>query len=71
MTFNRIAFYGHRGWVSSEIVKVFARSGAPVRVIHRPGSDILELPAKVEAVEVDLTDQGTLITSLKDIDIVL
>ncbi|KAJ5292108.1 hypothetical protein N7478_001359 [Penicillium angulare] len=71
MTLNRIAVYGHRGWASSEIVKALASSGAPLRVLHRPGSDILSLPVNVEVVEVDLNNQASLIEKLKDIDIVI
>lgn len=71
MTLNRIAVYGHRGWASSEIVKALASSGAPLRVLHRPGSDTSSLPANVEAVEVDLADQASLVEKLKDIDIVI
>ncbi|KAJ5881345.1 uncharacterized protein N7529_000017 [Penicillium soppii] len=71
MTFNRIAVYGHRGWASSEIVGALASSGAPLRVLHRPGSDTSSLPANVEVVEVDLMDQTSLVEKLKDIDIVI
>lgn len=71
MTFNRIAVYGHRGWASSEIVKALAISGAPLRVLYRPGSDTSSLPPNVEAVEVDLADQASLVEKLKDIDIVM
>ncbi|KAJ5764730.1 hypothetical protein N7520_004289 [Penicillium odoratum] len=71
MTFNRIAVYGHRGWASSEIVKALASSGAPLRVLHRPGSDTSSLPARVEVAEVDLMDHASLVDNLKDIDIVI
>ncbi|CAI7674985.1 unnamed protein product [Penicillium discolor] len=71
MTFNRIAVYGHRGWASSEIVQALASSGAAIRILHRPESDISSLPANVEIVEVDLTDQASLVQNLKDIDIVI
>lgn len=71
MTFNRIAVYGHRGWASLEIVKALASSGAPIRVLHRPGSDTSSLPANVEIVEVELSDQASLVGKLKDIDIVM
>ncbi|PYH89166.1 NAD(P)-binding protein [Aspergillus ellipticus CBS 707.79] len=71
MPFNRIAVYGHRGWASSAIVKALAGSGAPVRVLHRPGSDTRGLPANVEIFEVELTDRASLVDSLRDIDIVI
>lgn len=71
MTFNRIAIYGHRGWVSSEIVESLAASGAFIRVLYRPGSDVSTLPKNVEAVEVDVTDHETLVTSLQGIDILM
>lgn len=71
MTFNRIAVYGHRGWASSEIVQALASSGAAIRILHRPESDISSFPANVEIVEVDLTDQASLVQNLKDIDIVM
>lgn len=71
MPFNRIAVYGHRGWASSAIVKALANSGAPIRVLHRPGSDTSALPANVEIVEVDLSDQTSLVSKLDGIDIVM
>ncbi|PYI07317.1 NAD(P)-binding protein [Aspergillus sclerotiicarbonarius CBS 121057] len=71
MIFNRIAIYGHRGWASSAIVQALGLSGAPIRVLYRPGSDISTLPSNVTAVEVDVADQDALVDALKDIDIVI
>ncbi|KAI8271190.1 Eugenol synthase 1 [Colletotrichum sp. SAR11_239] len=70
-SFNRIAVYGHRGWASSRIVKALIASGAPVRVLTRPGSDVSSLPDDVEKVEVDVNDEERLVSALKDIDIVI
>ncbi|KAH9238404.1 hypothetical protein K456DRAFT_1720093 [Colletotrichum gloeosporioides 23] len=70
-SFNRIAVYGHRGWGSSRIVKALIASGAPVRVLTRPGSDVSSLPDDVEKVEVDVKDEERLVGALKDIDIVI
>ncbi|PYH81316.1 NAD(P)-binding protein [Aspergillus uvarum CBS 121591] len=71
MHYNRIAVYGHRGWASSVIVHALASSGAPIRVLHRPGSDISTLPGNVSAVEVDVSDETAVIAALADIDIVI
>ncbi|KAI1422031.1 NAD(P)-binding protein [Xylaria sp. FL1777] len=71
MSFNRIAVYGHRGWVGSPVVRALAAAGAPVKVLHRAGSDISALPAGVTATQVDLDDAESLVPALKDIDIVL
>lgn len=70
-SFNRIAVYGHRGWGSSRIVAALIASGAPVRVLTRPGSDVSSLPQDVEKVEVDVNDEERLVGALKDIDIVM
>ena len=71
MPFNRIAIYGHRGWASSAITAALIASGAPIKVLYRPGSDISALPDTVTAVEIDLADQDRLIAALQDIDIVM
>ncbi|KAJ5531972.1 hypothetical protein N7494_008524 [Penicillium frequentans] len=71
MSFNRLAVYAHRGWASSKIFASLANSGAPVRVLYRPGSDISNVPSGVEAVEVDTANQDALKASLKDIDILM
>ncbi|KAJ5698111.1 NmrA-like family protein [Penicillium macrosclerotiorum] len=71
MTFNRIAVYAHRGWASSAIAGALAQSGAPVKILYRPGSNTNGLPGTFTAVEVNLEDQQTLIAALIDIDIVI
>lgn len=71
MSFNRIAVYGHRGWASSAIVNALAATGAPIRVLHRPFSDISSLPPGVKTVSVHLEDEQALINALKDVDIVM
>ncbi|PWY81596.1 NAD(P)-binding protein [Aspergillus sclerotioniger CBS 115572] len=71
MVFNRIAVYGHRGWASSAIVRALASSGAFIKVLYRPGSDISTLPNNVTTVEVDVEDQYALVGALKGIDIVI
>ncbi|KAK0375972.1 hypothetical protein CLIM01_06652 [Colletotrichum limetticola] len=70
-SFNRIAIYGHRGWASSKITEALIASGAPIRIIYRPGSDISSLPASVTSVEVDVNDEKALVDALHDIDIVI
>lgn len=69
--YNRLAVYSHRGWLSSAVVKALATSGAPLRVLHRPGSDISSLPPSVTVVEVDLADEAALTKALEDIDILM
>jgi hypothetical protein len=71
MPFNRIAVYGHRGWASSVIVRGLASTGAPIRILYRPGSDISRLPDEVTAVEVDVFDKAALLAAIGDIDIVM
>lgn len=71
MPFNRIAIYGHRGWASSAIVAALIDSGAPIKVLHQPGSDVSNVPDTVETVEVDLADQERVVDALRDIDIVM
>ncbi|KAJ5144597.1 NmrA-like family protein [Penicillium atrosanguineum] len=71
MTYNRIAVYGHRGWVSSAIFAALVQSGAPVKVLYRPSSDISDLPEGVTSVEVDVEDQQAVEAALQDVDIVI
>ncbi|OTB01757.1 hypothetical protein M426DRAFT_14212 [Hypoxylon sp. CI-4A] len=71
MSFNRIAVYGHRGWAGSAIVKSLISTGAPLKVLYRPGSDVSNLPSNVAEAEVDVTNQEQLISALQDVDIVL
>ncbi|KAI0421709.1 NAD(P)-binding protein [Xylaria grammica] len=71
MSFNRIAIYGHRGWVGSPVLHSLVAAGAPIKVLHRAGSDISSLPKGVTTAEVDLDDAQTLVPALQDIDIVL
>ncbi|KAL3450254.1 hypothetical protein BJX65DRAFT_305099 [Aspergillus insuetus] len=71
MSFNRIAIYGHRGWASSAIAAAMIASGAPIKVLYRPGSDISSLPDSVPTVAVDLDDQGQVVGALQDVDIVI
>ena len=71
MSYNRITVYGHRGWASSPIVNALAASGAPITVLHRPGSDTSSLPANITKIELDINDQAALIAALQDIDIVM
>ncbi|KAI3325373.1 NAD(P)-binding protein [Xylariaceae sp. AK1471] len=71
MSFNRIAIYGHRGWVGSPVLRALAATGAPIKVLHRAGSDISNLPTGVRTAEVNLDDPQSLIPALQDIDIVL
>jgi nucleoside-diphosphate-sugar epimerase len=70
-SFNKIAVYGHRGWASSAIVDALVASGAPVKVLHRPESDISCLPSDLPKVAVDLDDEKALVDALKDVDILM
>ncbi|KAK2678580.1 hypothetical protein RAB80_007320 [Fusarium oxysporum f. sp. vasinfectum] len=71
MSFNRIAVYGHRGFVGSKVVPALIASGAPITVLHRPSSDTSNLPDHVKKIEVDVLDQDALVRALQDIDIVI
>ncbi|KAI3571483.1 NmrA-like family protein [Fusarium oxysporum f. sp. albedinis] len=71
MAFNRIAVYGHRGFVGSRVVPALIASGAPITVLHRPTSDTSNLPGHVRKIEVDVLDEDALVGALQDIDIVI
>ena len=71
MAFNRIAVYGHRGFVGSRVVPALIASGAPITVLHRPSSDTSNLPEHVRKIEVDVLDEDVLVDALQDIDIVM
>ncbi|KAK7221530.1 hypothetical protein V2G26_009533 [Clonostachys chloroleuca] len=71
MAFNRIAVWGHRGFVGSAVVTALIASGAPVTILHRPGSDTSHLPDHVKKIEVDDLDEDALVAALQDIDIVI
>ncbi|KAJ5681389.1 NmrA-like family protein [Penicillium maclennaniae] len=71
MTYNRIAIYGHRGWASSAIFAALVQSGAPVKVLYRPSSDVSDLPEGVKSVAVDVEDQQAVEAALQDVDIVI
>lgn len=71
MAYNRIAVYGHRGWVSSAVFAALVQSGAPIKVLYRPGSDVSDLPEGVVSVEVDVEDQQAVESALQDVDIVM
>lgn len=71
MSFNRIAVYGHRGFVGSKVVPALIASGAPITVLHRPSSDTSTLPDHVKKIEVDVLDEDALVDALQDIDIVM
>ncbi|KAM0511988.1 hypothetical protein ACHAPE_009344 [Trichoderma viride] len=70
-SFNRIAVYGHRGWASSAIVDALIASGAPLKVLYRPDSDVSRLPDDLPKVAVDLDDEKALISALEDVDILI
>ncbi|RMZ36997.1 nmrA-like family protein [Aspergillus flavus] len=71
MAFNRIAVYGHRGFVGSRVVPALVASGAPITVLHRPSSDTSNLPDHVRKIEVDVLDEDALVGALQNIDIVI
>ncbi|OJJ97399.1 hypothetical protein ASPACDRAFT_45490 [Aspergillus aculeatus ATCC 16872] len=68
---NRIAVYGHRGWVGSAIVQSLSESPAVVKVLYRPESNARGLPPNVIAVQVDITDEEALVSALQDVDILI
>jgi nucleoside-diphosphate-sugar epimerase len=68
---NRIGIIGHRGWVAGHVLKALVVSGAPLKVIHRPGSDTSGLPAHIRTVEVSLDNEDALVHALQDVDIVM
>jgi nucleoside-diphosphate-sugar epimerase len=70
-SFNRIAVYGHRGWASSAIVDALIASGAPLKVLYRPDSDVSRLPDDLPKIAVDLDDEKALIGALQEIDILM
>ncbi|KAK1236865.1 hypothetical protein MKX08_007813 [Trichoderma sp. CBMAI-0020] len=69
--FNRIAIYGHRGWAGSAIVDALITSGAPLKVLYRPNSDVSRLPGDLPKVAVNLDDEKALIGALEDVDILI
>lgn len=71
MPYNRIAVYGHRGWASSAIAQALLTSGAPAKLLYRPGSNSNGLKGNFEEVEVDIQDQDALRAALKDVDILM
>lgn len=71
MSYNRIAVYGHRGWASSAIVDALVSSGAPIKVLYRPSSDVSSLPPSIAKVEVAVEHQQQLVDALQDVDILM
>ena len=71
MTPNRIAIYGHRGWAASAITDALIASGAPVKVLYRPGSDVSSLPGDTPTIQVNVDDTPALVEVLQDVDIVM
>lgn len=69
--YNRIAIYGHRSWAGAPFTQAIAAAGAPVKILHRPGSDISGLPAGVTSVRVDISDIEALVSALEDVDILM
>ncbi|KAI1370419.1 NmrA-like family protein [Hypoxylon crocopeplum] len=71
MSYNRIAVYGHRSWVGSAVVKALVSSGAPIKVLYRPGSDVSSIPSSVAKVQVDVNNKQQLIAALDNVDIAI
>lgn len=71
MPFNRIAIYGHRGWASSAIAQALLTSGAPAKLLYRPGSSSNGLKGNFEEIQVDINDQDALRAALEDVDILV
>lgn len=46
-------------------------SGAPLKVLYRPDSDVSRLPNDLPKVAVDLDDEKALIGALEDVDILM
>ncbi|PYH85788.1 hypothetical protein BO82DRAFT_361191 [Aspergillus uvarum CBS 121591] len=51
--------------------RVCLESPAVVKVLYRPGSNAQGLPSDVTAVQVDITDEETLVATLRDVDILM
>ena len=71
MAYNRIAIYGHCGRFSAVIVAALIQSGAPITLLHRPSSDVSNLPPSIRKIAVDVLDEDALVEALNGIDIVL
>jgi nucleoside-diphosphate-sugar epimerase len=71
MSYNRLAIYGHRGWASSAIAQALLTSGAPAKLLYRPGSNANGLKGNFDEIEVDIQDQDALRAALKDVDILM
>ncbi|KNE54052.1 hypothetical protein AMAG_00055 [Allomyces macrogynus ATCC 38327] len=72
MSANTIAIIGHRGFAGKQVVSALAASPAKhIKVLYRPGSSATDLPANVEAVEVDLADTSALTAALRGVDILI
>ncbi|KAJ9111215.1 hypothetical protein QFC22_006590 [Naganishia vaughanmartiniae] len=72
-SYNRLAVYGHRGWASSAISKALIDSGAHVKVLYRPSSDVSDLPKRdnVSTFEVNVDDEAQVLEALNDVDILI
>lgn len=46
-------------------------SGAPLKVLYRPGSDVGRLPDDLPKVAIDLEDEKALISAMEDVDILM
>ncbi|OGM49494.1 fungal specific transcription factor [Aspergillus bombycis] len=57
--------------IPSAIVAALLDSGAPVKVLYRPGSDISSLPDSVAKTVVDLDNPDATVAALQDVDIVI
>jgi hypothetical protein len=71
MPYNRLAIYGHRGWASSAIAQALLTTGAPAKLLYRPGSNANGLKGDFTEIEVDVQDQDALRAALKDVDILM
>lgn len=68
-SYNNIAVFGHRGWVSSGIVAALLDSGAPIKILYRPESSVADLPTSTTTVKVDLANEQSLVEALEGVDI--
>ena len=65
-----IALIGHSGLTGKVVVPALAaESSLKLRVLHRPSSNIDNLPSNVEAIKVDYTDVAALTAALQGVDV--
>lgn len=67
-----VALFGHSGTTGKLVVPALAaETSIKLKVLHRPSSDISNLPSNVEAVQVDYTNVQAVTEALQGVDIVV